>query len=124
MPRSRSRQSAKAAGARFETAVTDYLQKHYDDRVFRQTKTGRVDLGDVGGVRTPHNHKIALELKNEASVKLAGWAAEADRERENLGAVAGPVGVVLLAPLLDLAFALGLHLGQQAVDLGHSETLS
>lgn len=91
MSRPRSRAAAKAAGADHEIKVTAYLQKHYGDRVFRQTKSGRYDLGDVGGVRTPGGKKIALELKNTAKIDLAGWAAEAEKERVNLGAVAGAV---------------------------------
>lgn len=86
----RSRASAKKAGATFERTTADYLAAEVDDRIDRQVKTGAKDTGDVGGLRF-HGHKIAVECKNEATVKLAGWAAEVEVERQNLGALAGVV---------------------------------
>lgn len=44
----RSRQSAKAAGARFE----------------RQPRTGAKDKGDIAGVTTADGRPIAVECKN------------------------------------------------------------
>lgn len=86
----RSRASAKKAGSNFERQTADFLAAEVDDRIDRQVKTGRKDTGDVGGLRF-HGHKIAVECKNEARVNLAGWSAEAEAERVNLGALAAIV---------------------------------
>jgi len=51
-------------------------------------KRGQNDIGDIAGLRF-HGHKIAVEVKNTTKVDLAGWAAEAETERKNLGALAG-----------------------------------
>ena len=86
----RSRASAKKAGAEFERLTADYLAVTVDDRIDRQVKTGKKDTGDVGGLRF-HGHKIAVECKNEAQVKLAVWSTEVETERTNLKALAGVV---------------------------------
>jgi hypothetical protein len=84
----RSRASAKKAGATFERQIADCFAENVDDRIDRAVKTGALDKGDIAGLRF-HGKKVALELKNEATVKLAGWAKEAEVERVNLGAIAG-----------------------------------
>jgi hypothetical protein len=86
----RSRASAKKAGSQFEREIADAFAATVDDRIDRAVKRGTKDVGDVSGLRF-HGHKIAVEVKNEATVKLAGWAAEAEVERKNLGALAGVV---------------------------------
>jgi hypothetical protein len=86
--RKRSRSSAKAAGARFERTIADYLAVHIDDRIDRRVKTGAKDRGDLGGIRTVHGRVVA-ELKDTARVNLAGWAAEAETERGNDDALVG-----------------------------------
>jgi hypothetical protein len=86
----RSRASAKKAGSGFERLIADALAATVDDRIDRAVKRGVNDIGDVAGLRF-HGHKIAVEVKNEVSVKLAGWTAEAEAERKNLGALAGVV---------------------------------
>lgn len=85
---SRSRNSAKAAGARFERSIADYLAEHVDDRIDRRAKTGAKDRGDIGGLRHM-GCRIVLELKDCARINLAGWAAEAEIERGNDDALAG-----------------------------------
>lgn len=87
---SRSRASAKKAGSEFERLIADAFAATVDDRIDRAVKRGTNDIGDVAGLRF-HGHKIAVEVKNEATVKLAGWTAEAEAERKNLGALAGVV---------------------------------
>jgi hypothetical protein len=87
---SRSRASAKKAGSLFEREIADAFAGTVDDRIDRAVKRGTKDIGDVAGLRF-HGQKIAVEVKNEAKVKLAGWAAEAEVERQNLGALAGVV---------------------------------
>lgn len=86
----RSRASAKKAGSGFERVIADAFAATVDDRIDRAVKRGVNDQGDVSGLRF-HGHKIAVEVKNEVSVKLAGWTAEAEVERKNLGALAGIV---------------------------------
>ncbi len=84
----RSRASAKAAGARFERQIADYLAEHVDDRIDRRVKTGAADRGDIGGVRHMGN-RIVLELKDVTRLDLPGWVREAQIEAGNDDAVAG-----------------------------------
>lgn len=84
----RSRASAKKAGSSFERLIADCLSDNVDDRIDRAVKTGALDKGDIAGLRF-HGKKVAVEVKNEARVNLAGWAKEAEAERVNLGAIAG-----------------------------------
>lgn len=86
----RSRASAKKAGSSFERLIADHLALTVDDRIDRQVKKGTKDVGDIAGLRF-HGHKIAVEVKNTAKVLLSAWAAEAEVERLNLGALAGIV---------------------------------
>lgn len=88
-PRRRNRASAKAAGARFERGIADYLRDALDDdRIDRRPRNGAKDRGDIGGVRA-HGQRIVLECKNTARTNLAGWAAETEIERGNDDAIAG-----------------------------------
>jgi hypothetical protein len=88
---SRSRASAKAAGARMERLVADYLAEALDSpHIDRQVKTGAHDKGDIRGV-TIGSHKLAIEVKDVATQALPQWTREAQTEAENLGAVAGVV---------------------------------
>lgn len=87
---SRSRASAKAAGARLERQVADYLAEHVDDRIDRRVKTGALDKGDIGGLRV-HGQRVVIECKNVAKLSLGPWAREAEQERINDGALAGVV---------------------------------
>lgn len=82
---SRTRASAKAAGARFERDVADYLAHAVDDRIDRRVRTGATDKGDIGGVRY-RGHRVVLECKNHARTDLPGWIAEARAEGLNDGA--------------------------------------
>ena len=84
----RSRASAKKAGSTFERQIADHLADTVDDRIDRAVKRGALDQGDVAGLRF-HGHKIAVEVKNTSKITLAAWAAEAEAERVNLGALAG-----------------------------------
>ena len=85
----RSRQSAKAAGARFERQLADHLDARLPGRIDRQPRTGAKDKGDIAGVTTPDGRPIAVECKNVTRTQLAGWIHEAHTEADNLGAVAG-----------------------------------
>ena len=89
---SRSRASAKAAGARFERVIADCLAEHLDDRIDRRVKTGAVDKGDIGGVRTHTGHKVVIEAKDYAGRYQVGpWLEEAEQERINDRAEVGVV---------------------------------
>ena len=82
----RNRKSAKAAGARFERDIADYLAAHVDDRIDRRVKTGAKDRGDIGGVRTPWGDRVVIECKNTTRMALGSWIREAEAEQGNDGA--------------------------------------
>lgn len=85
----RTRQSAKTAGTRFERQIADHLDAHLPGRVDRQPRTGAKDKGDIAGVTTPDGRPIAVECKNVTRTSLANWIHEARTEADNLGAAAG-----------------------------------
>lgn len=85
----RSRQSAKSAGARFERQIADHLNARLPGRIDRQVRTGTKDKGDIAGVTTTGGQAIAIECKNVTRIQLAGWIHEAHTEADNLGAAAG-----------------------------------
>lgn len=85
----RNHKSARAAGARFERVIANYLAKALnDDRIDRAPKHGAKDRGDIAGVNI-RGHKIAIECKDTSRLELPEWANQAHREADNLGAVAG-----------------------------------
>ncbi|AEL19714.1 holliday junction resolvase [Mycobacterium phage AlleyCat] len=86
----RSMRSAKAAGAKFERDVADYLAARVDDRIDRRVKTGAKDRGDIGGVRL-HGQRVVLECKNVATMSLPQWTREAQIEAGNDDALVGVV---------------------------------
>lgn len=75
-------------GSTFERLVADFLATHVDDRIDRRVKNGAKDRGDIAGLRHL-GQRIVLECKNTAKMALAGWAAEAEAERQNDDALAG-----------------------------------
>lgn len=85
----RTRQSAKTAGARFERQIADHLNAHLPGRIDKQPRTGAKDKGDIAGVTTTGGQAIAIECKNVARTQLANWIHEAHTEADNLGAAAG-----------------------------------
>jgi len=87
----RNRVSAKAAGAKAEKDVADYLAAALDDdRIERRVRNGNRDRGDIGGVRV-RGERVVVEVKNCARTDLAGWIAEAQVEAGNDDAIAGVV---------------------------------
>lgn len=86
----RSRASAKAAGSTFERSNADYMAKHVNEYIDRRVKSGANDKGDIGGVRA-HGQRVVVECKNEATMKLGTWVAEAEKERLNDEAIAAMV---------------------------------
>lgn len=88
----RSRASAKQAGAKFETLVAAYLAEKVDDRIERRTRSGAKDRGDVSGLRAPHGGRLVVECKDYGGRLLPGpWLAEAEVERGNDDALAALV---------------------------------
>lgn len=88
---SRNRATAKAAGARFERAVADWLAVHVDDRIDRRVRNGAKDRGDLGGWRFA-GRRIVAELKDYGGRYLPGpWINEAEIERLNDDAHVGLV---------------------------------
>ena len=85
----RSRTSARAAGARTERAVADWLAAALDDdRIDRRVRTGAKDRGDVAGVRVA-GQRLVIEVKDCARMDLAGWIREAHVEAAHDDALAG-----------------------------------
>lgn len=72
----RNRKSAKAAGARFEKEVAQYLGGE------RRVKEGRNDRGDITGVHAG-GHDVVLECKNCTRTDLPQWWREAEAEAAN-----------------------------------------
>ena len=87
----RNRNSAKAAGQRFESLVAAYLNRHVDDRVERRRMSGANDRGDISGLRHM-GQRIVLECKDYGGRLMPGpWIEEAGRERGNDDAGVGLV---------------------------------
>lgn len=87
----RTRSSAKSAGASFERMAADYLAVQLEDEnVDRQTKSGANDRGDIRAVKL-HGKRIAVECKDTATLSLPQWAKEAEVERGNIDGLAGVI---------------------------------
>ena len=87
---SRNRQSARAAGTRFETSIAAYLAEHIDDRIERRRMTGARDRGDLSGWRYA-GQRICVEAKDCARASLGPWVNEVEVERLNDDAGVGIV---------------------------------
>ena len=90
----RTRKSAKSAGTAMETLVARYLADVLDDdRIERRVRNGRLDRGDIGGVRTVMGERVILEVKDYGGRLLPGtWLNEARVEAGNDDA---PVAIVV-----------------------------
>lgn len=90
---SRTRASAKKAGASFERSVADYLATELDDdRIDRRVKTGAQDKGDIAGLRTIRGGRVVVECKNYGGqFNVTPWLKEAEIERANDSAAFGVV---------------------------------
>jgi len=89
----RSRASAKSAGASFEKLIADGLALILgDDRIERRTKNGRLDRGDITGVKTIRGGRVILECKDYGGqIHATEWLREAAVEAANDGATVGAV---------------------------------
>jgi hypothetical protein len=88
----RTRATAKQAGASFERLVANYLAENLgDDGIDRQVKTGAKDLGDIRGVKT-FGRKLVIEAKDYGGkLHPTTWIREAQVEAGNADAAAGIV---------------------------------
>lgn len=87
----RSRTSAKAAGAAFERQIADHLAAHVDDRIDRRVKTGAKDRGDITGLRH-YGQRVVVECKEYGGRLLpVAWTREAHEEARNDDALVGVV---------------------------------
>ncbi|KMT46799.1 hypothetical protein AC069_03580 [Gardnerella vaginalis] len=76
-----SRQKQK--GTAFESAIVEYLKyKLCDETIERRALNGTCDRGDISGV-TFCGHRMVLECKNEARMRLADYVREAETEAAN-----------------------------------------
>ena len=82
---SRTRASAKAAGASFERLVADYLALALDDdRIDRRVKMGAKDRGDIAALRTIRGGRLVAEVKDYGGqFKVGPWLEEAAVESGN-----------------------------------------
>lgn len=88
----RNRRSAKAAGARMERVVADYLKVALSNEfIDRKVKTGSKDTGDIGGVRTLEGYRVVVEVKDCATLSIPEWMREAEQEAINDSAICGVV---------------------------------
>jgi hypothetical protein len=89
----RSRATAKAAGAKFERMIADGLAVALEDtRIDRKVKSGAKDKGDIANVRHPTGAKLVIECKDRGGQFYAAeWVGEAEVERINDEALAGVV---------------------------------
>jgi hypothetical protein len=77
---------SKAKGTSAESAVVQYLRDMGFTQAERRTLNGHYDRGDIAGIPG-----TVIEVKNCARQELAGWIAEAERERDNDNATLGVV---------------------------------
>ena len=79
-------------GTRFETLVVRYLRSALGDGLIDRSplRGPGADEGDVTGVYLG-GRRVVIECKNERRADLAGWVAEAERERGNADAAYGVV---------------------------------
>lgn len=88
----RSRATAKAAGAAFERLIADHLAAVLDDRIDRRVKTGAADKGDLAGIRLSTGGRVVAECKDYGGrIDAATWTREAQTEASNDGAAIGVV---------------------------------
>lgn len=78
----RNRRSARTAGTRFETLVAAYLNEHVDDRIERRRAGGRLDRGDIAGLRHM-GQRLVVECKDTSRTELGTWIREAQAEAGN-----------------------------------------
>lgn len=125
---SRNRKSAKAAGARMEQAVADYLAWALNDRrVERRHLTGTKDRGDITGILLD-GERVVIEVKDTARAGISGHLTEAQTEAGNDDAVFWAVvqkrhGIGIDSPLKVGQQLVVMTLNQYATILNHGVPL-
>ena len=75
----RSRSSAKAAGAKHARSIADYLKQHVSRFIDKMPLYGSRDRGDVLNVETFNELPVAVECKDYGGRLEAGvWLGEAE----------------------------------------------
>ena len=83
---SRSRRSAKQAGATFERVISDVLKEHVSEFIDRKVRTGAKDQGDIANLRSAHDLRVTVEAKNYGGrFEVGTWLKEVEEERQNAG---------------------------------------
>lgn len=87
----RTRRTARQAGALMETRTAEYLNWALDtDIIERRRPNGVKDRGDLSGVRY-QGHRVVVECKNTTRMNVSKHLAEAETERGNDDALIGVV---------------------------------
>lgn len=87
----RTRTSARAAGATHEQTIAAYLAAHVDDRIERRVKNGANDRGDITALRVLGNRVVAECKDYGGQIHASTWIKEAELEAGNDDAIAGIV---------------------------------
>lgn len=74
-----------------ETDIANYLAENVNEFICRNTLHGNKDVGDIANVRTRHNERVVIEVKNVLKQSLPQWISEAKQEAKNDGALCGLV---------------------------------
>ena len=78
----------RAKGTKAETAVVKYLREHGYPEADRAPLRGKLDTGDVAGIR-----KVVIEIKNHRTYQIPAWLRELETEITNAQAEHGFVVV-------------------------------
>lgn len=76
----------KAKGTSFEVMVRDYLIKKGFIRAHRPALSGGNDTGDINGIVRPDPlRQVAIQCKNQKTMKLSEWLNDTVAQAERLG---------------------------------------
>ena len=71
--RPRTRSSARAAGARFERAVADWLRLNVSEWVDRRVRTAARDCGDIANLRTLDGRRVVVAKRHGVADPAQQW---------------------------------------------------
>lgn len=76
----------KAKGTAFEVLVRDYLIAEGFIHAHRPALSGSNDTGDINGIASKKNlRKVAVQCKNQKTMKLSEWLNDTVEQAERLG---------------------------------------